>query len=504
MKHPTPPPTSTHQPAQFSPNDVSTALNTQLVTTRWGDSITQPNNSPFTQITTDSRVAQKGALFIAIVGETHDGHQFIQSAIDQGATGALVSKKYWKEHAVNYDKATNTTFWIVDETLEAFRTLAAVYRKRFKIPVIVVAGSVGKTTTKELLFSCLSGKWPGKVLKTRASQNGFLGIPMTLFSLTAEHEAAVIEVGIDEPGTMKQHLLTVNPTHAVLTTIGPEHLEKLLTIETVAREEFLALSITALSGGVIAVNLSDPYIAPKLHLLPKSNRLTYQFSPDTENQSTFAELVASGQKQTISFKWLNSETAPFSLNCPLPGDHNSLNLTAAVAVSLQLGLTPLEIKAGLETFQNVGGRSEINDMSQAGKPKVRFFCDYYNANPSSMIASFKMAKNNQKSPQIGQFILCLGDMLELGQDEIKFHEELAEPIETLSPKLVLLYGERMKALQAKLNQKVPSRHFESHAELAAALLASLSENDNVIIKGSRGMKMETIWQKCREWYGLEK
>ncbi|NDD91128.1 hypothetical protein EBZ37_03485 [bacterium] len=201
----------------------------------------------FHQFITDSRKVTESSLFVAIRGEKMDGHDFIPKAIAQGATAVLAEESVVlsKNLASEFPK---TRFFCVTDVQEGFRKIASAWRKHFNIPVVLVAGSNGKTTTKEFLSALLQGKYRS-VLKTQGSQNGFLGIPMTLIELRSHHGAAVIEVGIDEVGAMAQHVPLVHPTHTLLTVIGPEHLEKLIDLPTVAREEILAFHETQRIGG---------------------------------------------------------------------------------------------------------------------------------------------------------------------------------------------------------------------------------------------------------------
>jgi UDP-N-acetylmuramoyl-tripeptide--D-alanyl-D-alanine ligase len=191
----------------------------------------------FSSVASDSRKIQPGCLFVALRGEKFDGHDFILQAIEGGARGVICRRDFARP------AGSAAKFFPVEDTLAAYRRLAGAWRREYPIPVVAVAGSVGKTTTKELLTAILRGKWDD-VLKTQGSQNGFVGIPLTLLELTPPHGAAVIEVGIDETGAMEKHIQLVQPSVAVLTAIGPEHLEKLHDIPTVAREEGLALSHT--------------------------------------------------------------------------------------------------------------------------------------------------------------------------------------------------------------------------------------------------------------------
>ncbi|MBI3534605.1 MAG: hypothetical protein HY072_03850 [Deltaproteobacteria bacterium] len=183
-------------------------------------------NNTFSSLNTNSRLTKPNSLFIAIKGEKFDGHDFITQAIANGASGILCSQDYMNIHQTSIQ----AQLFPAQNTLMAFRLLAKTWRKQFSIPIIAIGGSVGKTTTKELVASMLHGKYKN-ILKTQGSQNGFIGIPMTLVELNSSHEIAVIEIGIDEIGAMKNHLETVAPTHGLITTIGPEHIERLLNIK---------------------------------------------------------------------------------------------------------------------------------------------------------------------------------------------------------------------------------------------------------------------------------
>jgi UDP-N-acetylmuramyl pentapeptide synthase len=213
----------------------------------------------FSEFTTDSRKIAAHSIFVAVRGERFDGHAFIEQAIAAGATGILAKAQTIAERG--YERQFPKVFFAgVTDVQAAFRRLAQAWRAQTKIPVIAVAGSNGKTTTKELLAAILEGRFHS-VLKTTGSENGYLGIPITLLRLRSSHQAAVIEVGIDDVGAMTEHIDLVRPTHTVLTVIGPEHLEKLGTLETVAREELLAFSETEKNGGCSVVNLDDTWMA---------------------------------------------------------------------------------------------------------------------------------------------------------------------------------------------------------------------------------------------------
>ncbi len=446
----------------------------------------------YTAITTDSRKVQEGCLFVALPGEKFDGHDFIPSAIESGARGIICRKDF------QVPAAPNVRSFGVDEPIQAFRRLAAAWRKEFQIPLVAVAGSAGKTTSKELLAAILRGKWKS-VLKTEGSQNGYVGIPITLMNLNSSHQAAVVEIGIDEIGAMEKHLQIAQPTAALLTSIGPEHLEKLVDVPTVAREEGLALSQTAKSGGLIAVNLDDEWIRPfaKIARGGKSFTFSLRESVSADERSVVGKLDV--ENSTLAIEGGGSES--FSVQLPLMGRHNASNLLGAITIARALGLSAAEIQSGLATFKGADGRSEIQELP-GPTPVV---CDYYNAQPLSVEAGLDLLTQVARAKGEGKKRhACLGDMLELGSDEEKFHRGLADKITQLGIESVFLYGPRMKCLQDELEKRsYPGEleHFESHEELASSLLKKARPGDALLIKGSRGMKMEEVWKALQRDFG---
>ncbi len=437
----------------------------------------------FTSVTTDSRKVELGSLFIAIEGEKMDGNDFVETAVHAGATGVIC------RHGVQVPVRPGLVVFHVKDTLTAYRRLAGSWRREFSIPMIAVAGSAGKTTTKELLSAILQGRW-NKVLKTQGSQNGFVGIPMTLLELRPQHQAAVIEVGIDEIGAMTQHMKLVAPTASVLTAIGPEHLDKLIDVPTVAHEEGIALSHVAKNKGLVAISLDDPWIRPHRSTLKDGQILSFtlESNPPASSHTLQGKLSADQKELTLSGAGLDG----LCLKLPLLGKHNASNLLAAIAVAAGLGLTKDEIQKGLSQFKGAEGRSEIKDLP--GPTSV--ICDYYNSQPASVRAGLELLQQLSQGSNVARWA-CLGDMLELGENEERFHREIAPQLVQLRIENVLLFGPRMRALLdelKKLNFSGRLEHFESHADLAQALIQGSKPGDTFLIKGSRGMRMEEVWK----------
>lgn len=429
----------------------------------------------FSGISTDTRTLSAGALYIALHGDRYDGHDFIATAIKHGALGVICEKGR---------RLTDPITWFeVSHVLEAYRKLAFSWRERLDgIPMIAVAGSVGKTTTKDLLAALLSQRFK-HVLKTEGSRNGFIGIPMTLLELRESHQIAVIEVGIDEPGAMLTHANTVRPTHALVTTIAPEHLSTLHDMETIAREECVLLEwVTA--NGTAYINLDDPAVRALTKNLPAQHTIGFTLEGRVwdGHQVESAHYLPDERKLRLA----NGEC--FAL--PLEGAHHARNLLAALTIARSLGLSHMEMADGLKRFKPAFGRADRRELPGP----VEVLCDFYNASPASVAAAIDVFKT---WPSATRRIACLGDMLELGPDEEKYHRELAPKIMNAGIDRVYLVGKRMGWLANELLKVGFKGHvelFESSAKLAEHFVPNVNPGDQILIKGSRGIQMERIWE----------
>ncbi len=450
-----------------------------FLTTAWiakalGQNVT--TDQPLSLLSSDTREIKQGSLFIALKGENADGHEFVEKAKAAGAT-ALIHRKDFKA------PEGMISFAVID-TLEAYRLIAKAWRKEFKCPVIAVAGSAGKTTSKEMLAAILRGKWKN-VLQTQGSQNGFQGVPTTLLRIRPEHDAAVIEVGIDEPHSMIQHLDLVAPTAGVLSSIGPEHLEKLIDLDTVEREEGFLFEFLEKLKGIAAVNNDDERIRnqAKLHL-KGTRKITYGIDRSGDLRGY---TVNEGDDLFLDVEELRPGLAE-RFRVPLEGNHNARNLLGAIALAHGLGLTTQEMQKGLATFTAPPGRSEVHEWRGC-----KVLADTYNANPASVEAALETLFATKRN---GETWVCLGDMLELGTLEEKMHRDLADPILKHGVKHVLLYGPRMQKLADELRKRGHGdvKHFASQDEMAAAIREKAKSGDRVLLKGSRGMRMENVWK----------
>ena len=439
---------------------------------QWIGSALQQNPPPkffaLNKITSDTREVENGDLFVALQGESSDGHRFVTDAIAKGATAILVRR--------DFPAPTGVCVFTAADTLEAYRSLARAWRREFVLPVVAVAGSAGKTTTKELIAALLRGKYKN-VLFTQSSQNGYQGIPATLLRIRAEHDAAVIEVGIDECDAMKKHLNLVCPDYGILTSIGEEHLEKLIDLDTVEKEEGLLFSALATRNGLAIVNLDDARIARQANLCATLQKISYSLQ---DKADLYGEVMHSADCWSLQLK----EPYQEKIASPLPGKHNVANLLGAISVAHAIGLSFEEIHSGLATFLPPPGRSHLVDWKG-----VHILADTYNANPPSVIAAMETLPNGTRR------YVALGDMLELGTHEENLHRSLAEAILKSNISGVFLFGDRMKALTDELQKRqYPGllAHFSQSEVMAQALASTLVAGDALLIKGSRGMRMEKV------------
>ncbi|MCX6116639.1 MAG: UDP-N-acetylmuramoyl-tripeptide--D-alanyl-D-alanine ligase [Proteobacteria bacterium] len=446
-------------------------------------------------VSTDSLTVTAGDLFVAIKGEVFDGHDFIASAVEKGCRSVLC-EKYPAGVIIE-----GVDIYLVENSLDSFRILASFWRELIDAKIIAVAGSVGKTTTKDLLHAILSGKWK-RVLKTKGSQNGFLGIPMTLCEAQLDTDVAVIEVGIDAPGAMLKHIEVVKPDISIVTAISEEHLEWLKDMKTIAYEENMILLETAQAGGISIINLDDEWISPVFDRIQSETKVGF-----TLNSTRSGPNILNGKYNVTNSSLVVCGLGlpnPVEVSVPLPGEHNARNLLGAIAAALVVGVKPDEINSGLKHFKPSGGRSQW-ETSRTG---LRVYCDFYNANPASMKAAFdvmsQVAGNAEKQSSI---YFCLGDMKELGPDEERLHRELAVPIlkmSSLNAKRalnILLIGSRMQWLQDELVKQKFSGSlllYQDLEMLTQGIKSKVRSDDLVLLKGSHSMQLHKVWDVLKD------
>lgn len=422
----------------------------------------------FTGICTDTRKVQPGDVFIALVGENFDGHEFITVAIECGAKGIIVSRPL----AV---APTGITVITVANTLQALQGIACFHRKRFQIPIIAITGSNGKTTTKDMIAAVLSSKF--NVLKTEANFNNEIGLPLTLLQLTKEHEVAVVEMGMRGRGQIAELAAIAVPTIGVITNVGETHIELLGSIENIAAAKAELLAFIPQSG-LIILNGDDHYVR---EMAKESQSRVTLFGLA---QGTLQAKNIRTDVQGMKFECHVNQNC-FSVSIPTVGKHNVYNGLAAIAVALELNVTFPEICQGFYNFNPSPMRLHIETMGD-----YIVINDAYNASPMSMSAAIDTLV--EVAPQ--RKVAVLGDMLELGDVAVAAHQQIGEKLAKCQIDLVVTVGELAShiakaASEAGIRVAIPC---SSHEEAQVNLTALLQAGDTILIKGSRGMKMENI------------
>jgi UDP-N-acetylmuramoyl-tripeptide--D-alanyl-D-alanine ligase len=429
-----------------------------------------------TGVSMDSRTVKPGDLFVAIRGDQFDGHNFISTAVEQKASVLIVEKR-WAAGNNAMLISLNLPILVVENTVHALGRLAAIYRRRFDIPVLAVAGSNGKTTTKEMIEDVLSAKY--NVLCTQGNLNNHIGVPRTLFRLEKEHEIVVVEIGTNHPGEITYLCNVAEPTHGIITNIGREHLEFFGTIEGVAKAEGELLVWLAAHHGTAFINADDTRIVRFAKELKKT--AAYGFSvraPKVKGSG-----LEMNDRACSSFFVKTGNKKKFSVQLSVPSEHNAKNALAAAAVGLAFKVPPADIQKALEQFSSVGKRMQLQTIGG-----LAVIDDTYNANPDSMIAAFKTLKATRTA---GKRIAVLGDMRELGPNAPDLHRQIGASAGTYGIDILLTHG----TLAASLNDAAvvgAKAHFEQKSALIEYLLHAIAPGDVVLVKGSRGMKMEEV------------
>ncbi|MDP2272944.1 MAG: UDP-N-acetylmuramoyl-tripeptide--D-alanyl-D-alanine ligase [Archangium sp.] len=427
----------------------------------------------YESVCTDTRQLTEGCLFVALKGERYDANEFLAEAVKAGAAGLVVN-----EGRAGSLSAEDVTVYEVKDTLVALGQLARFHRDRFNIPLCAVTGSNGKTTTKELVASILSMRGP--TLKTHGNLNNEIGVPLTLFGLDQTHVAAVIEMGMNHLGEIARLTEIARPDAGLITIVQPAHLEGVGSIEGVAKAK--AELFHGLSGSSIAVvNLDDHRIAHEAASV-SAKKLTWGRAAEADVRLLSVEPQG---RDGLSLR-IGSGGKEYSTALHLVGDHNAMNATGAFALAIALGYSPEECVRGLEAAQAHARRLQILDAPNG----VTVIDDCYNANPASMNAALRTVAELASE---GRAVAVLGDMLELGSAETHEHTQLGVAASDRVA-LLALFGPRTKLAHVQAVKKLGAKvkHFEDVGELVAWLRQELLPNDYVLVKGSRGMRLERV------------
>ncbi len=424
-----------------------------------------------TGVSTDTRKIKKGELFLAIKGDRFDGHSFILDAVSKGAGGVLVQEGGITN--ANF-KLPDVSFISVNDSVKALGNIGNFHRSRFTIPIIGITGSNGKTTTKEMTAVILSKKF--NALKNFGTENNNIGVPLTLMRLNSEHNIAVLEMGTNHLGEIRRLSEIARPTIAIITNIGPSHLEYLEDIDTVLKAKVEILEHMDKDAKLI-LNADDEYLK-KI----KTNLKTVWFGFDKE-ADFYADKI-NMEPDGINFR-LNGK---WDISLGVLGRHNVYNALSAIACAWDFGISIDEIKDALKEFRVPNMRMEVKRFGD-----IKIINDTYNANPQSMKQAIEALRDMATE---GRKILIAGDMLELGTFSGRFHHLVGKQAAESGIDLIVAVGKLAEhvakgAQEAGMsNRKIKLCAVMKEAREKVATL--IKKGDTILVKGSRAMKMEEI------------
>lgn len=424
-----------------------------------------------TSVTIDSRKTEEDCLFIPIRGARVDGHSFIPQVMEKGALCTLSEEVLEVSHP----------YILVDSCQQALKDLAEHYRKALDIKVVGITGSVGKTSTKEMIASVLSQKY--RVLKTAGNFNNEIGLPLTIFNIREEHEIAVLEMGISDFGEMSRLARMARPDICVITNIGLCHLENLGDRDGIlkAKTEMFAYRNP---GATIILNGEDD----KLQKVKEWEGYKPLYFGLSAGFDAYADDIRSLSLKGISCT-LHLGEDTLSVMIPIPGRHMVYNALAGALVGRSMGLTLTQIKAGIENLVPVSGRNHLIETE-----KLLIIDDCYNANPISMRASLDVLASADSRK-----VAVLGDMFELGENEKKLHYEVGAHAAKGRIDLVVCIGKLSKETAKGVEDaKGTVVHFDTKADFLARAEKLLQKGDTVLVKASHGMEFPEIVEKLKE------
>ncbi|GAV21771.1 UDP-N-acetylmuramoyl-tripeptide--D-alanyl-D-alanine ligase [Carboxydothermus pertinax] len=427
------------------------------------------NDRIFTRVSTDTRTIEPGALFVALIGEKRDGHEFVYDAVAKGAGGVLVNRPFAQE----------ITQIVVKDTFRALQDLALYNRKELGLKVIGITGSNGKTTTKDMVRAVLRQKY--SVLATEKNFNNELGVPLTLLSFDETTEIGVVEMGMRGSGEIEALCQIARPDIGIITNIGEAHIELLKSRKNIALAKSELIKNLP-QDGVAIINGDSPHLKEIVFKYPVKKYFFGQKSGDL-----YIKKFIQGE-QGLKFTTGGLIEEEFFL--PLYGVHNAVNALAAILTGLNFGLTPLVIKEGLKNVELTGMRLELKTLGN-----LTIIKDYYNASPTSMEAALNvLVKISNK----GRKIAVLGEMYELGDYETLGHRQVGEVAARLGVDYLVTVGPKAREIaRGAQEQGMPTkntRHFDSKFDAANFLMTFLKPEDALLLKASRGMKFEELYE----------
>ena len=432
--------------------------------------VTKKPDIEVSAVSTDSRAIEPGSVFVAIKGEKFDGEDFVPSAVRKGAAAIVATRRF---------RDLDVEQIIVPDTKDALIRMAGNYRDMFDPKVVGVTGSVGKTTTKEMIAAIFEQF--GKTLKNEGNQNNEIGLPNTIFSMTKDTELAVLEMGMNGRGDISKLTRAAKPHAAVITMIGLSHIEFLKS-----KENILKAKLEIVEGlpehGVLVINGDDEMLMRARETIDKEIATFAIRNLDSDVVAKDIITSNSGSEFTI----YDRIGGTFKAFVPAVGEHNIRDAIAAYTIATRIGLDPAKSVKALENYRPAGMRQKVVPFN--GMTVIE---DCYNANPDSMRASLQMLSGLSVN---GMKIAVLGDMLELGEISEEAHRSLGMYVAKCGIDVLLCYGREMKACAKSATAAgVPCvAHFSDKEELAKYLAKTANAGDAIVFKGSRGMMLEDI------------
>ncbi len=476
----------------------------QLVAAVGGKLLTGNGDRFIKNVIIDSREHEEDALFVPIIGEKTDGHKYVAGALQNGAKTLFMQKEsLYREEILSLAKETGACVVAVENTVAALQQFAAWYRGSFALPVVGITGSVGKTTTKEMISAALETE--KKVLKTIGNKNSQIGLPLMMFYLDETYDIAVIEMGMSEVGEMRNLARVAKPECAVMTNIGVAHIAQLGSKENIRKEklniinEFTADSVLFLNGNDALLNETATEITQNnitidcdkesLPVLQHTKAVTYGIGEGFDVAARDLATTGSGIGFTAVIRQ-NGVEQQIPVQLKVFGNHNVMNALAAIAVAMRYGISPERAAEGLSGYEPIAMRGQIKKEQD-----VTWIDDTYNASPDSM----KSGAQVMLSLEGKRYIAVLADVLELGEASEKLHREVGEYLASLREKgrktdILMSVGTQAAyiAEEAKKQGMQEVYSFSSNAEAIAKLHTILTAGDVVLVKGSRGMHTEEI------------
>ncbi len=435
----------------------------------------------FPAVTAAPDTVEPGDLYVAISATARctwafrDQQAHVDLAVARGAAGIVIER----EDAV---APSHVARFLTADSVGGLRRLAAAWRQQRTLPVIAVAGSVGKTTTTDLAATMLARRW--RVHRTTRNRNGAVGIALTVLGLRPEHEIAIIEIAIDAPGQMADHVAVVAPTIAIVTAIAPEHLDGLGDVATVAREECVVLDHVAQAGGLTVIPSEDDALA-RWYASRRPPRCVRYATTPTVAAELYGSVDLALRTMTVEGSGLPRQVLPLRLH----GMHNARNLLGAVALARAAGVGGEHVLEGAALAAPVDGRSEVRHLW----PGFVAIGDHFNANPGSMASGLALLASFQ-----GRRWACLGDMVGMGDvNDEACHRALAPLILAHGIERVELLGPRMRWLARELAERGFAGALRHHADreaMARVLVTEVRKGDVILLKASHPMGLDDIWR----------